>query len=77
MTHVEMQDDYTQITRYYGKANGKSFTVECYYDSNSDHWEIRQITWTNEDLSTLPLKKVEKRIKNFVEKWLFEKQKEE
>ena len=77
MIHIEMKDDYTQTTRYYGSANDKNFTVECYYDSNSDHWEIRQITWTTEDLSTLPKKRVEGKIKDFVSKWLFDKQKEE
>ena len=75
MTHIKMKDDYTQITRYYGSANNKNFTVECFYDSNSDHWEIRQITWTSEDLITFPVKKVEEKIKDFVRKWLFNKPK--
>ena len=56
MIHIEMEDNYTQTTRYYGSANDKSFTVECHYDSNSDHWEIRQITWITEDLSSIPKK---------------------
>tara|TARA_Y100000034_G_C6826291_1_gene372559 strand:+ start:649 stop:903 length:255 start_codon:yes stop_codon:yes gene_type:complete len=77
MTHIEMQDDYTQTTYYYGKANGKDFTVVCYYDSNADYWEIKEITWTNEDLSTLPLSKTEDKIRDFVNKWLFDKPKKE
>ena len=77
MIQIEIKDEYTQTTRYYGSANDKSFTVECYYDSNSDHWEIGQITWTTEDLSSLPIKKVEGKIKDFVSKWLFDKPKKE
>ena len=77
MTHIEMKDDYTQTTYYYGKANGKDFTVACYYDSNADYWEIRQNTWTNEDLSTIPVKKVEEKIRDFLHKWLFDKPKKE
>ena len=57
MIHIEMEDNYTQTTRYYGSANDKNFTVECHYDSNADHWEIRQITWTTEDLSSIPKRK--------------------
>ena len=75
MIHIEMKDDYTQTTYYYGSANGKKFTVACHYDSNADYWDIRQIIWTNEDLSTLPLNKTEDKIKDFVKKWLFDKPK--
>ena len=74
MTHIEMEDNYNQTTYYYGKANGKNFTVVCYYDSNPENWEIGEIEWTNEDLSTLPLDKTESKIKDFVSKWLFDKQ---
>ena len=51
MIHIEIKDDYTQTTRYYGSAN--------------------------DDLSSLPVKKVEGKIKDFVSKWLFDKPKKE
>ena len=75
--HIKMNKDYNQTTYYYGTADGKKFTVTCHYDSNADYWDIRQITWTNEDLSTLPLNKTEDKIKDFIKKWLFDKPKKE
>jgi len=74
MIHIEMEDNYNQTTYYYGTADGKSFTVVCYYDSSVDNWELGEITWSNEDLSTLPLDKTESKIRDFVSKWLFDKQ---
>ena len=75
--HIEMDEYYTQTTYYYGTANGKNFTVVCNYDSDVDNWEIGEITWTNEDLSTLPLNKMEVKIKDFISKWLFDKLEDE
>ena len=71
--HIKMEEDYNQTTYYNGTANDKSFTVVCHYDSSIKSWEIGEITWSNEDLSTLPLGKTEDKIKDFVHKWLFDK----
>ena len=86
--HIEMDEDYTQTTNYYGTLNEKyRFCVPVHYDSISEKYKTKRIKWTGEPLyktTSTPylLKrslriKAEKKIKNFLTKWLYDKLEDE
>ena len=77
MTHIQMHDDYTETTRYTGMLDDKHpFTVSCDYDSITKHYEIREILWTG-SYAVKNIEMAEKKIRDFVTKWLFDKPKKE
>ena len=77
MTHIQMHDDYTQTTRYSGILNDKyPFTIDCDYNSIAGNYEIKEVVWQH-DKPKKNMNKSETLIKDFVNKWLFGKPKEE
>ena len=81
--HIEMEDDYHSTTYYQGTVNEKhDFLVEIIYSSNMNHHTINAIEWIEKQgkvdfkMSKVLESKAEDKIKDFVMKWLFEKQEE-
>ena len=82
--HIEMEDDYHSTTYYQGTVNEKhDFLVEIIYSSNMNDHTINAIEWIEKQgnvdfkMSKKLESKAEDKIKDFVMKWLFEKQEEE
>ena len=76
MTHIQMDENYQSITKYHGTLDGKfKFTVNHMYDSYTETYEIESIDFDpikkEENMPTEYWDKSKKRIKDFVDKWLF------
>jgi len=82
-TQIKMDDEYTQVTTYYGQLNKKySFMVETTYNSVEEKHYISSIEFVAADdlycsKSKKYWRKAEDKIKDFVMKWLFAKPKDE
>jgi len=81
--HIEMdEDNFSQITTYHGTLDEKyTFIVELSYNSNRIGYNIDSIKFIEADnlynnKSKKYWRKAEDKIKDFVIKWLFEKQEE-
>jgi hypothetical protein len=78
-THIEMDDQYSQVTTYNGMLDEKhSFIVEVSYrTSRSLGYSIDSIEFISpeEDESKEYWRTSEDKIKDFIVKWLFEKPK--
>ena len=81
--HIKMKDDYTQTTTYHGKLDDKySFIVEVSYGSSWDAVKNHYIS-SVEFIGCSEVKgkkywsKAEDKIKDFVMKWLFTKEKKD
>ena len=82
--HIEMdEDNFSQITTYHGTLDEKySFIVELSYNTNRVGYNIDSIEFIEADnlysnKSKKYWRKAKDKIKDFVIKWLFEKQEEE
>tara|TARA_Y100000310_G_scaffold261913_1_gene271447 strand:+ start:384 stop:638 length:255 start_codon:yes stop_codon:yes gene_type:complete len=82
MTHIQMEDDYYQTTFYYGTLDEEyDFTVSVVYNSltGTGNYDIDKIIWTDGEAlepNEKTKRKAEKKIKDLVQKWLFEKREE-
>jgi len=80
MTHIQMEDDYCQTTFYHGTLDEEyDFTVATIYDSSTGGYVIADIEWSSGEAlepNEKTKRKAEKKIKDLVQKWLFEKREE-
>ena len=82
--HIKMKDEYTQVTTYHGKLDDKyHFLVEVLYGSSLDakdnHYISIEFIADGELYNGKPKKywrKAEDKVRDFVTKWLFAKEKE-
>ena len=79
-THIEMDDEYSQISTYHGTLDKKySFVVEVSYNSNRVGYNIDSIEFMaikrEDNMTKHYWSQSEKRIKDFIMKWLFEEPK--
>ena len=85
MIHIEMNDQSVTITRYTGTVNDKypfSICVTSGVDSSLQtsgdyEYSYGSVEWKDEAPSERLKTKAEKKIKDFVQKWLFDKPMEE
>ena len=75
-THIAMDDEYSQISTYHGTLDKKySFVVEVSYNSNRVGYNIDSIKFMaikkEDNMTKYYWSQSEKRIKDFVIKWLF------
>tara|TARA_Y100000310_G_scaffold324860_1_gene387292 strand:- start:217 stop:444 length:228 start_codon:yes stop_codon:yes gene_type:complete len=72
-THIEMDEDYNQTTYYYGALNEDyHFCAPVRYNSISEEYKTKKIKWTEEPKRKLRIK-AEKKINDFLLKWLFDR----
>ena len=73
-THIEMDDEYSQISTYHGTLDKKySFVVDVSYRTNRIGYNVDSIKFLGDTdkKSKHYWRQSEKRIKDFVIKWLF------
>ena len=79
-THIQMDEEYIQLTTYYGKLNDEhSFVVELLYNSEIKNHNITSIEFIEgkEGKSDMYWNKAENKIRDFVMKWLFDRSEDE
>jgi hypothetical protein len=79
-THIQMADEYNQVTTYYGALDDKyQFMVEISYNSEIGNHNIDSIEFLAikraDDMSKEYWSKSKEKINDFVLKWLFNKPK--
>ena len=79
-THIEMDENYETVTKYFGTLDDKfHFTVDHKYDSLTKTYEIEGITFDpirkEEHMSEEYWATSRRRIVNFLNVWLFGKEK--
>ena len=81
-THIQMADEYNQVTTYYGVLDNKyQFMVEVLYSSEEGNHNIDSIEFLAikriDDMPKEYWSKSKEKIKDFIMKWLFDRSEDE